>query len=137
MSVKPPVTYDLEWDGDLRFTGRTGGVSLTLDSDGAAGPSPMQAVAFGLAGCMSIDVASILVKGRHPLAGLRATLVAYREDAVPARFVRFDLRYEIAGDVPDDAVTRAIDLSREKYCSVWHSLRSDIELTVSFDVRRP
>lgn len=137
MSSKPPVTYDLVWDGDLRFTGRTGNVSIALDSDAVAGPSPMQAVAFGLAGCMSIDVASILVKGRHPLEGLRASLVAYREDAIPSRFVRFELRYDVIGAVPDDAVARAIDLSREKYCSVWHSLRGDIELTVSFDVRRP
>jgi uncharacterized OsmC-like protein len=31
-------------------------------------------------------------------------------------------------------VARAIQLSREKYCSVWHSMRSDIELTTSFEV---
>jgi uncharacterized OsmC-like protein len=32
-------------------------------------------------------------------------------------------------------VQRAIDLSREKYCSVWHSLRQDIDFRTSFDVR--
>jgi uncharacterized OsmC-like protein len=31
-------------------------------------------------------------------------------------------------------VQRAIDLSREKYCSVWHSLRQDIDMTTAFDV---
>jgi hypothetical protein len=25
-------------------------------------------------------------------------------------------------------------LSREKYCSVWHSMRPDITLTMAFDV---
>jgi putative redox protein len=131
--MKPPVTYDLEWQGDLRFSGRTGGISMVLDSDGEAGPSPMQAVAFGLAGCMSMDLADILVRGRHPLQGLRARLVAYRADAVPARFVKFELHFVATGAVPADAVARAIALSREKYCSVWHSLRPDIELTVTFD----
>ena len=39
-----------------------------------------------------------------------------------------------AGTVPDHAVLRAIDLSRDKYCSVWHSLREDIELLTVCDV---
>ena len=36
--------------------------------------------------------------------------------------------------MPPEAVERAIALSREKYCSVWHSFRQDIELTTTFDV---
>jgi uncharacterized OsmC-like protein len=31
-------------------------------------------------------------------------------------------------------VDRAIQLSREKYCSVWHSLRQDMELQVSYEI---
>jgi uncharacterized OsmC-like protein len=31
-------------------------------------------------------------------------------------------------------VQRAIDLSREKYCSVWHSLRQEITLDTTFEV---
>ena len=45
-----------------------------------------------------------------------------------------DLHYTVAGEVPADRVARAIELSREKYCSVWHSMRHDIELTTSFEV---
>ena len=33
----------------------------------------------------------------------------------------------VEGEVPADAVERAIALSREKYCSVWHSMRQDID----------
>ena len=36
--------------------------------------------------------------------------------------------------VPPAAVERAIALSREKYCSVWHSLRQDIQLSTAFDI---
>ena len=32
------------------------------------------------------------------------------------------------------AVARAIDLSRDKYCSVWNSIRPDVALTTSFVV---
>jgi putative redox protein len=45
-----------------------------------------------------------------------------------------DLRYRITGEVPPVAVERAIALSREKYCSVWHSLREDIAFTTSYEI---
>ena len=48
--------------------------------------------------------------------------------------MKVDLRFTLAGEVPEDRVERAIQLSREKYCSVWHSMRPDIELTTSFEV---
>ena len=35
--------------------------------------------------------------------------------------------------VRDFVVDRAITLSRDKYCSVWHSMRQDIEFHVTFD----
>jgi putative redox protein len=135
MSQKPPMTLTLAWDGEQRFHGRVGDLSMTLDGRSHAGPSPMHALAFGLAGCMGIDVASILQKGRHPLQALDVMLVGQRAESPPARFVAFDLRYVVTGDIPVDAVERAVALSKEKYCSVWHSLRQDITLDVSYEVR--
>ena len=130
----PPVLLTLEWLGDLRFAGRSGTTEMVLDSRAEAGPTPVQAVAYGLAGCMAIDVVSILQKGRHPLTGVRASLVGHRASTVPARFTAFDLHLDVAGNLPGDAVERAIALSREKYCSVWHSLRQDITLSVTWTV---
>jgi uncharacterized OsmC-like protein len=40
----------------------------------------------------------------------------------------------VTGDVPTERVERAIALSREKYCSVWHSLRADIAFTTAYEV---
>ena len=131
----PPVRLTLDWHGDLRFTGRCGATEMVLDSRSEAGPSPIQAVAFGLAGCMAIDVVNILQKGRHPVTGVRASLVGHRAGTVPARFTAFELHFDVTGHVPGEAMDRAIALSREKYCSVWHSLRQDIGLTVTFAVQ--
>ena len=44
------------------------------------------------------------------------------------------ISFVIEGDVPRDAVERAIQLSRDKYCSVWHSMRQDIGFTTTFRV---
>jgi len=133
---KDPVTVEISWQGDQRFSGTSGALSTTLDGTGSTAPSPMQALAFGLAGCMAIDVVQILTKGRQPLRGLEAKLVADRADEPPRRFVRMALHYVVRGDVSEDAVARAIQLSREKYCSVWHSLRQDIEFTVTHSIER-
>jgi putative redox protein len=129
-----PVLLDLEWLGDHRLRGRSGDVEMVMDSPPVAGPSPVQALAFGLAGCMAIDVLVVMKRGRFDVKGMRARLVAERAATDPKRIVKVALHYTLAGAIPPDRVERAIELSREKYCSVWHSMRPDIELTTSFEV---
>ena len=132
---RPPVTTELLWTSGLRFGATLGPHALVVDGDGDAGPSPMQLAAVALAGCMAADVVSILRKGRHELAGLRASLIADRAADPPRRFIRITLAFHATGAVPAEAVERAVALSRETYCSVWQSMRPDIELTTTVDVR--
>jgi uncharacterized OsmC-like protein len=40
----------------------------------------------------------------------------------------------VTGDVPAAALERAIALSHDKYCSVWHSMRPDLPFTTSYEV---
>jgi putative redox protein len=129
-----PTLVDLRWDHDLVFHGTSGTTEMTLDSAAAAGPSPMQALGFALAGCMAMDVVHVLKKGRHDLRGLQVALVAERATDEPRRFTAVEMRFAVTGDVPAAPIQRAIDLSRDKYCSVWNSLRQDIDLTVTFTV---
>ena len=133
-SPRPPLTVELEWEGGLRFRGRTGERELRLDGDSIAAVSPMESLALSLAGCMGSDVVHILVKGRVELKGLSARLIAERAPEEPRRLVKVDLRFAVRGAVPADKVERAITLSREKYCSVWHSLRPDIAFTTSYEM---
>ena len=129
-----PSVVDLTWLGDLRFSASSAKSSATVDGDGVAGLSPVQSLVTALAGCMAADVVSILKKGRHPLRALRAHLVGERAADAPHRIVSIDLHFIVEGTVPADAVRRAIALSREKYCSVWHSMRPDIDFRVRFDI---
>lgn len=133
-AAKPPTVIELIWEHDLVFAGKSGDVEMTLDSASAAGPSPMQTLAFALAGCMAMDVVHVLKKGRHDLRGLRADLTGTRAPEEPRRFTAITLHYSITGAVPAETVERAIQLSREKYCSVWHSMRQDIEFNVTYKV---
>ena len=85
---------------------------------------------------MTTDVAHILTRGRHRFSALSSHLEGARRPDDPHRFTRITLHIVVTGDVPADAVDRAIQLSRETYCSVWHSMRPDIEFAVTFDVWR-
>lgn len=130
-----PLRATLVWQGDLRLDAEIGSQQVVLDSDGRAGLSPVQALAVALAGCMSMDVIDILRKGRHPLDGLEATLVGSRAQEPPRRFTHIELTFAIRGNVPASAVERAIALSRDRYCSVWQSMRQDISFVTSYDIR--
>jgi putative redox protein len=132
MAPKAPTTLELVWTRELIFEGRSAHASMVLDSAGNAGPSPVQALAFALAGCMGMDVVYILQKGRYQLRGLKVSLVAERAQEDPHRVTAVSVEFAVTGDVPREQIQRAIDLSHEKYCSVWHSMRQDIPFTSRF-----
>ena len=125
----------LDWDGELRFSGAIDGTPVHVDGDSVAAPSPVQLLSTALAGCMAIDIVHILAKMHTPPTSLSIDLTVARATNDPRRVVAAELRFAIVGDVPEKNVARAIDLSRETYCSVWHSLRQDIELETTFEVR--
>jgi len=99
-----------------------------------AGPSPVEALAVAVAGCMAIDVVDIVTKGRHPLESLSVTLTAERAPEPPRRFVKVALHFTVKGKVPSAALERALQLSRDKYCSVWQTVRQDIPLATTYEV---
>jgi putative redox protein len=131
---RPPTIVDLEWESDLRLHAKAGENQLILDSAGVAGVSPMQALALALAGCMAMDVVHILRKGRHDLRGLRVRLTGQRAAEEPRRFTAIALHFVVSGSVQSDPIQRAVALSRDKYCSVWNSMRQDISLDVTHEI---
>ena len=126
------MRIDLSWSGDLLFKARADGVALSLDGDSENGFSPMQALLASLCACMGIDVVMILQKMRADLKRLNISVVGTRNDSPPKYFRKIAFDFDIKGAIPKDRVERAIQLSFEKYCSVFHSLRKDIE--ISYDV---
>lgn len=128
----------LEWtgEGDRFRGGREGGPQVIIDSDNVAGPSPVVALVLALAGCMAVDVLDIGRKSRVPITGLELEAETTRREDPPRRVTAVTLRYRIAGpSAADEAkLWRAIDLSRDKYCSVLHSMKDDIELSIELDI---
>lgn len=122
----------LKWTGEgLVFRGGPdGGPQITIDSNTEQGPSSTHTLLLALAGCMAIDVKMILEKSRVPLESIEVEAVGVRAETPPRRFVSIVLTYFVRGPGKEDEkkVQRALDLSRDKYCSVLHSLDPAIEI---------
>jgi putative redox protein len=127
---------EVRWDTALRFdaVGR-GGAAVVVDGDAEAGPSPMEMLLMGLAGCMAIDVVDILGKMRVPLTDLTVRAEGDRRAEPPRRYTAIRLTYQAQGipEADQGKLQRAIDLSRETYCSVLHSLQPDLDVQVLID----
>jgi putative redox protein len=131
-SASTHVTF--RWTGNLAFEVRAGAHTIVADGDSAAGLSPVQLLGAALGGCMATDVALILTRGRQPLKALDVELHATRADSDPRRFVGVRIHFTVQGGVDPAQLERAITLSRDKYCSVWHSLRPDIPLEATSSI---
>ncbi|HEX2168623.1 MAG TPA: OsmC family protein [Longimicrobiales bacterium] len=128
----------LEWTGQgLQFSGVSpDGPRIPIDGDGASGPSPVQMLALALGGCMAVDVLDITRKSRVSITGLSVDIEYHRREDPPRRITAVRHVFRTTGVTPADEarVRRAIDLSREKYCSVLHSLREDIEMSFELEL---
>jgi putative redox protein len=130
------VSLSLDWHGDLKFVNSDGSPAMTLQSSQPGVASPMQALAYAVMGCMAMDVVHVIQKGRHPMQAMTVTFRGERAQEHPRRFVAMTIDFRITGQIEDKVVARAIDLSRHKYCSVWNSVRPDVELQTSFTITR-
>jgi putative redox protein len=53
----------------------------------------------------------------------------------PQYYKNMDIMIHIAGEgITPQKLDRAISLSQNKYCSVYHSLRKDIDVKISYEI---
>lgn len=134
MSSSSTKTVTLRWTGrGLVFQGGgDDGGEITIDGDTVVGPSPMDTLLLALAGCMGADVCSILESSRVPLTALEIAITGTRPADPPRRFIKIELAYRLSGPQAEHSakVQRAVDLSRDKYCSVLHTLDPELDLEI-------
>ena len=115
----------VKWiEGSMSFLAETGsGHVVAMDGPPEAGgrnlaPRPMEMLLAGTGGCTAFDVVSILKKGRHAVTGCDVEVHADRADTDPKVFTRIHFHFRVRGkQLKPEAVTRAVELSSEKYCS--------------------
>ncbi len=136
---KVPATEKatLEWDKELIFIGRTQrGYEIEFDANLQWGCKPTDALVLGLAGCTAIDVVMFLQKMHIELAGFKIDIFAERNPTPPQYYKTIEMTLHISGkNIDPKKVERAISLSHEKYCSVYHSLRKDMDVKIKYIIK--
>ncbi len=127
----------VKWVGEQVFLGTSeSGHSMVLDANnGELAPSPTESVLVSLGSCSSVDVVSILKKTKQDITGCIVELSGTRANGVPALFTDIHLNFIISGqDIASKHVTRAVNLSAEKYCSIALMLNAKVNITHSFNI---
>ena len=100
-----------------------------------AGARPMEMILMGLGGCSAIDIVLILQKQRQVIQDMTISIEAERvPNETPSVFKTIHVHYNFKGDLQIEKVTRAIELSMEKYCSVTAILNKTAVITHSFTI---
>ncbi len=95
----------------------------------------MELVLAGAAACTAFDVVWILNKARQPVTDCVVDAEADRAEVEPKVFTAIRLTYRIAGRGLDARqVERAVQLSKEKYCSATIMLARTADVTARVEI---
>jgi putative redox protein len=90
---------------------------------------------MALIGCASHDVVEILNKQKQDLHQLKVTAESVQDDDPPWRFRRITVHFQVVGrGIDPEKVRKAIQISEEKYCSVYATLKDAVEIVNEFEV---
>lgn len=125
----------------MSFVAETGSRhSLVMDGAPEAGgqnlgPRPMELLLAGTGGCTAFDVVLILKKGRHAVTNCEVQVSADRAETDPKVFTRIHFSFKVSGkQLKRETVGRAIELSKDKYCSASIMLGKTAEITHDFEI---
>ncbi|WP_226035289.1 OsmC family protein [Aquibacillus saliphilus] len=129
----------IKWNEKMAFSSVTpSGHEINMDASEEvggenSGSRPTELLLNAVAGCTGIDIISILKKMRLEPTAFQMDVKGARAQEHPKKFTTINIHYAIDGDLPEDKVVRAIQLSKDKYCSVSHSLSAEITATYSLN----
>ncbi len=136
------VDAQVTWVGPgWRLIGETSNSpAIILDSmePGAgthSGPTPMELVIIGLAGCTAMDIITVMAKRREPMTGLQVKVHGDRATEHPKVYNKIHIEYIAYGQgINPASLEKAIELSEGKYCSVSAMLNKTAEITSSYRI---
>ena len=130
-----------KWLDNMCFVATTeSGHSVVMEGSAAEGgvkrgPSPMEMLLLGVAGCSSIDVVLIAEKQRQKVVDCQATVTAKRADDTPRVFTEIHIHFKVIGhDLKEAAIEKAVQMSAEKYCSASIMLGKAAKISHSFEI---
>ena len=121
-------------DNNVHYTAtNVRGQAVNLSGD-RSGVGPMELVLMAMAGCSSIDIDLILKRMRQPLESIEVKVEGKRREEKPQTFTDIHMHFILKGELKENKVKQAIDLSLEKYCSVSLMIAKSVNVTSSFEI---
>jgi putative redox protein len=124
----------LNWNPQTKFVlNDRDNYQLKVNGAGNIGASDL--LTMSLIGCSAYDVVEILGKQRQELTQLKVSAESVQDETPPWKFKKIHIRYQAIGRGLDpEKVKKAIQLSEEKYCAVYVTLKDVIDITHEVDV---
>jgi putative redox protein len=109
---------------------------VTIDSDRKSNTAmgPMEMLLMALGACTATDIVIILKKKRQKLESLNVVCSGERAADPPQVWTKFELVYQLRGELDDTAVKQAIELSEGKYCSVSAMLKKTATVKWRYEI---
>lgn len=130
-------TTSVRWVANKQFVGtddNNQSVVISGNSE-AGGVKPSQLLLIGLSACTAYDVLDIMSKKRKPLTMLEVNATGEHDPEPPWAYRRIHLEFRISGEnLTEKAVSQAIQLSQDKYCSVAATVRGVATITTAFEI---
>jgi len=130
-------TAKVKWIAGDQFIGIDStkhSVVLSTPDEGV-GIKPSDLLLIGVAACTAVDVVDILRKKRMALTSLEISAAGEQDQDPPWTFRKIVLHYTFGGrNLTEKAVSQAIELSEEKYCSVAATIRATAEIVTEFEI---
>jgi putative redox protein len=133
-------TASVKWIGEQKFLGTTpSGHAVPFDSDRETNGAPgaMEMVLLALGACTATDMVIILEKKRQNLQELEVLCSGERAAEHPTVWVKLEVVFRLRGQVDETAVKHAMELTKEKYCSVAAMLRKTAEFSWRYEILPP
>lgn len=130
-------TASVKWIGEQKFLATSpSGHALAIDSDRESNkaPGPMEMVLMALGACTATDMVIILEKKRQKLQSLEVVCSGARAAEPPTVWVKLEVVFRLRGTVDEAAARHAMELSREKYCSVAAMLQKTAQFTWRYEI---
>jgi putative redox protein len=130
-------TATIKWIGDQQFMGRSPSshaVPFDSDRESNKAPGPMEMVLLALGACTASDVVIILEKKRQKLQSLEVLCSGERAPEPPTVWVKLDVLFRLRGSLDEASVKHAIELTKEKYCSVAAMLKKTAQFNWRYEI---
>src|SRR5262245_1651245 len=114
--------------------------AIQLDADPESGGQdkgirPARLLLTALAGCMGMDIISILRKKKQQVQAFEVSVKGDRASEHPMVYTHIWVKVQVTGkQIDPSAVTRAIELSLTKYCPIANLIKTVVPIETDYEI---